>query len=153
MPKKRYSWDCMTTRFLFSPRKAASEMRRPRDRPGELYQDSHWIKSSLSCANGKCVEVTILPDGQIGIRDSNDPGGPILRFTPGEWRAFVGAAQDGEFDGFGPVVSERSRGRDNRYSFLRWVLADPRRTLRFALLLAVGVTSAVLAPHVLALFL
>jgi len=47
------------------------------------------------------VEVASLPDGGIGVRDSKDPSGPVLRFTPGEWHAFLGGAQNGEFDRFG----------------------------------------------------
>jgi hypothetical protein len=60
-----------------------------------------WIKSSLSFSNGNCVEVASLPDGGVGVRDSKDPSGPVLRFTPGEWHAFLGGAQNGEFDRFG----------------------------------------------------
>ncbi len=59
---------------------------------------TRWIKSSLSFANGDCVEVTNLPDGQIGVRDSKDTRGPVLRFTASEWRAFVGGVRNGEFD-------------------------------------------------------
>jgi hypothetical protein len=60
-----------------------------------------WIKSSLSFSNGNCVEVASLPDGGVGVRDSKDPSGPVLRFTPGEWHAFIGGARNGEFDRFG----------------------------------------------------
>ena len=60
-----------------------------------------WIKSSLSFSNGNCVEVASLPDGGVGVRDSKDPSGPVLRFTPGEWNAFIGGARNGEFDRFG----------------------------------------------------
>jgi hypothetical protein len=56
-----------------------------------------WMKSSLSFANGDCVQVAQLPDGRIGVRDSKDPGGPVLRFTPPEWAAFLGGVQNGEF--------------------------------------------------------
>jgi len=57
-----------------------------------------WIKSSLSFANGDCVEVASLPDGRIGVRDSKDTAGPILQFTTAEWHAFLGGARNGEFD-------------------------------------------------------
>jgi len=60
-----------------------------------------WVKSSLSFSNGNCVEVTALPSGGVGVRNSRDPDGPVLRFTPAEWRAFIGGARLGEFDGFG----------------------------------------------------
>ena len=62
-----------------------------------------WIKSSLSFSNGNCVEVTSLSDGEIGVRDSKDSEGPVLRFTPDEWRAFLGGVHNGEFDSFGGI--------------------------------------------------
>jgi uncharacterized protein DUF397 len=60
-----------------------------------------WVKSSLSFSHSNCVEVANLPDGGIGVRDSKDPEGPVLRFTSGEWTAFLGGARNGEFDRFG----------------------------------------------------
>jgi hypothetical protein len=60
--------------------------------------EPRWVKSSLSFANGDCVEVASLPGGQIGVRDSKDTAGPVLRFTSAEWRAFIGGARNGEFD-------------------------------------------------------
>jgi len=59
---------------------------------------ARWIKSSRSFANGNCVEVTPLPGGQVGVRDSKDPGGAILRCTSDGWRAFAGGVRRGEFD-------------------------------------------------------
>jgi hypothetical protein len=50
---------------------------------------SNWIKSSLSFSNGNCVEVASLPDGGIGVRNSRDAEGQILKFTPDEWHAFL----------------------------------------------------------------
>ena len=70
----------------------------PLKRPGS---GSFWIKSSLSYANGNCVEVADLPGGAIGIRNSRDSAGPVLRFTPEEWHAFLGGVRNGEFDSFG----------------------------------------------------
>ena len=68
------------------------------ERPGS---GSNWVKSSLSFANGNCVEVASLPDGRIGVRNSRDPEGAVLQFTSDEWHAFLGGARNGEFDGFG----------------------------------------------------
>ena len=62
-----------------------------------------WIKSSLSFSNGNCVEVASLPEGEIGVRDSKDSEGPVLRFTSDEWRAFLGGVHNGEFDSFGNI--------------------------------------------------
>lgn len=63
--------------------------------------DARWIKSSLSYANGNCVEVASLPGGEVGVRNSRRAEGPVLRFTPDEWHAFLGGVRNGEFDGFG----------------------------------------------------
>ena len=49
-----------------------------------------WVKSSFSFSNGNCVEVAGLPGRTVGLRDSKDPGGPVLRFSPIQWQAFVG---------------------------------------------------------------
>ena len=69
--------------------------RGPLERPGP---GSYWIKSSLSYANGNCVEVASLPGGAIGVRNSRNSAGPVLRFTPEEWHAFLGGVRNGEFD-------------------------------------------------------
>jgi hypothetical protein len=48
----------------------------------------NWRKSSYSGANGgQCVEVTAR--GPILVRDSKDPHGPALEFTPETWRKFA----------------------------------------------------------------
>ncbi len=64
--------------------------------------DPAWVKSSLSKANGNCVEIAPLPGGDgVAVRNSRHPDGPVLQFTPGEWAAFLGGARLGEFDKYG----------------------------------------------------
>lgn len=57
-----------------------------------------WFKSSFSANGQSCVECARLPGGGMAIRDTKDPEGPTLIFTPGEWDAFVAGAKAGEFD-------------------------------------------------------
>lgn len=60
--------------------------------------DAHWVKSRHSNAEGNCVEVATLPEGGIAVRNSRDPDGPALVYTPAELAAFLAGAKDGEFD-------------------------------------------------------
>jgi hypothetical protein len=47
-----------------------------------------WRKSRHSGGNGACVEVAHVLEA-IAVRDSKDPAGPKLIFTPRAWTAFV----------------------------------------------------------------
>ncbi|MFG1777381.1 DUF397 domain-containing protein [Micromonospora sp. NPDC049048] len=54
-----------------------------------------WRKSTRSSSNGgDCVEVADNLLGVVGVRDSKDPAGPALVFTPTAWRAFVARLTD-----------------------------------------------------------
>jgi hypothetical protein len=59
---------------------------------------SAWTKSSLSHANGNCVQIAHIEDGQVGMRDSKNATGPVLAIQPEEWRAFLDGVRNGEFD-------------------------------------------------------
>jgi hypothetical protein len=79
---------------------------------GSCVEVATWRKSSRSGTNGgSCVEVTVAEDDANTIaahkadneklylmRDSKNPDGPVLAFTPAEWDAFIGGVKDGEFD-------------------------------------------------------
>jgi hypothetical protein len=64
-----------------------------------------WRKSSYSSGNGgACVEVAVMARAKegsgrvIAVRDSKDPDGPALIFTPAEWTTFTAGTRAGEFD-------------------------------------------------------
>ena len=63
-------------------------------------QVTKWVKSSFSFVNGDCVEVASLPRAEVGVRDTKAAGGLFLRYTPGEWAAFLAGVKKGEFDEF-----------------------------------------------------
>jgi Domain of unknown function (DUF397) len=71
--------------------------------------EAQWRKSTFSGNNGgDCVEIAELervangPDHKSGhdrliaVRDSKDPDGPTLFFTPAEWVAFLQGVHTGE---------------------------------------------------------
>ena len=61
-------------------------------------EGAQWRGSAGSEAGSdNRVEVAFV-DGGIAVRDSRQPDGPVLLFTPAEWDAFVEGAKDGEFD-------------------------------------------------------
>jgi hypothetical protein len=58
-----------------------------------------WQKSRRSNSGGNCVELALVPEGrQIAMRNSRDPDGPMLIYTPEEIDAFLRGVRDGDFD-------------------------------------------------------
>lgn len=57
-----------------------------------------WRKSTRSNGMEQCVEVADNLSGVVAVRDSKDPLGPALRFTPDGWSAFVADVRTGRFD-------------------------------------------------------
>jgi hypothetical protein len=51
-----------------------------------------WRKSSASGGGNECVEIACRGSSVL-VRDSRDPSGPVLAFTPTQWSAFVGHLQ------------------------------------------------------------
>ena len=70
--------------------------------PAGQLGDVEWRKSSRSnpekIDDTMCVQVALLPDGSIGMRNSRDPDGPALVYTREEMSAFIHGARAGEFD-------------------------------------------------------
>ncbi|MFI5955750.1 DUF397 domain-containing protein [Cryptosporangium sp. NPDC051539] len=55
-----------------------------------------WRKSRRS-STINCVEVAETPV-VIGVRDSKNPGGDVLRYPVAQWSAFLSGIKLGEFD-------------------------------------------------------
>jgi uncharacterized protein DUF397 len=57
-----------------------------------------WRKSRRSNPSGNCVELAELPDGQVALRNSRFPEGPVLLYSRAEIAALLGGVRDGDFD-------------------------------------------------------
>lgn len=58
-----------------------------------------WRKSSHSGSNeGSCVEVAGNHTGVVAVRDSKNPAGPSLTFSPAAWSSFLSTIKDGVLD-------------------------------------------------------
>jgi Domain of unknown function (DUF397) len=57
-----------------------------------------WQKSHYSNSQGSCVEMALLPGGDIAVRNSRDPNGPTLIYTQAEIQALLQGAKAGDFD-------------------------------------------------------
>ncbi|WP_445401211.1 DUF397 domain-containing protein [Streptomyces sp. LE64] len=54
----------------------------------------HWVKSSYSNNGGSCVEwapTHVSLHRTVPVRDSKDPGGPVLTFPVAAFTTFVAA--------------------------------------------------------------
>ena len=58
-----------------------------------------WQKATYSNPTGNCVELAMLADGRIAVRNSRHPAGPALVYERAELDAFLRGAKAGEFDG------------------------------------------------------
>lgn len=57
-----------------------------------------WHKPWSGQNGGACVEAKKLPDGRVALRQSTDPDGPALLYTPQEITAFIQGAKSGDAD-------------------------------------------------------
>ena len=50
---------------------------------------AQWRISSYSANGSTCVQVARNLPGFVAVRDSKDPDGPALTFTPAVWAVFL----------------------------------------------------------------
>lgn len=67
------------------------------DRQTQRGVNASWKKSSYSGAHGDCVEVRAPGHAAVAVRDSKNPHGPALTFSPQAWTAFVACVDAGAF--------------------------------------------------------
>ncbi|MFD5190124.1 DUF397 domain-containing protein [Streptomyces sp. NPDC058357] len=63
-------------------------------------ESPRWFKSSYSDNGGNCVEVAanlVAPRGVVPVRDSKNPGGPVLTVPAASFASFVAGVKAGEF--------------------------------------------------------
>ncbi|MCF3166285.1 DUF397 domain-containing protein [Streptomyces violaceoruber] len=60
-----------------------------------------WRKSSFSGDQGACVEVALLQDLRVALRDSNRPGAGTISFTASSIDAWLKRVRAGDFDALG----------------------------------------------------
>ncbi|WP_327295687.1 MULTISPECIES: DUF397 domain-containing protein [unclassified Streptomyces] len=64
-------------------------------------ESPRWFTSSYSNNGGECIEVAtnlVTSRGMVPVRDSKNPGGPVLGLTAGSFASFVTGVKAGEFD-------------------------------------------------------
>jgi hypothetical protein len=66
----------------------------PASELGEHGWECPWSGTS----GGQCLEMKRLPDGRVALRQSTDPYGPALIYTPEEIEAFVMGVKKGLAD-------------------------------------------------------
>ena len=68
--------------------------------PAPTLDDLAWRKSSFSGSGGAssgCVEVALLPDGGMAVRDTKDRSRAAHRHSAPAWREFLAGVRAGEF--------------------------------------------------------
>jgi len=61
------------------------------------HRASTWRKASYSSGSGACVEIAVLSDDTIGIRDSKRPETNLV-IPPFAWSSFLTQTKHGTYD-------------------------------------------------------
>ncbi|QXE33822.1 DUF397 domain-containing protein [Streptomyces sp. GMY02] len=66
--------------------------------PASALGEQGWERPWSGPNGGQCVETKQLADGRVAVRQSTDPAGPALIYTPEEMSAFVRGVKQGMAD-------------------------------------------------------
>lgn len=70
-----------------------------------------WRKSSLSNPSGACVQVAQLDDGEVGLRQSRQPHGPVIVVPGAEFARLLAAIKRGDWDHLTAPPASPEQGR------------------------------------------
>jgi len=87
-----------------------------------------WRKASSCNGATACVEVALLPDGGVAVRDSKNPDRPVLVVPVGAWWSFLAAAKTGQVGSYGGLVQLRRVALD---SWAMWLTSGDGVRLQF----------------------
>lgn len=79
--------------FIVQGKWTNGEQRGPKSQGVAGEPASLWRKSTRSWGNGNCAEIAQLGH-LVGVRDSKNPRGHVLRFTASEWRMFLDGVRE-----------------------------------------------------------
>lgn len=65
----------------------------PRESNGHCAEGASWRKGTR-CQTGECVEAAAAP-GAVSVRDSKNPGGPVIPFGSAAWQRFTASLKTG----------------------------------------------------------
>jgi hypothetical protein len=74
--------------------------------PADRLASARWRKSTRSNPTGACVELAELPDGNIAVRNSRFPSGPVLICSRATIAAMITKARNGGLGTPGPRYCE-----------------------------------------------
>jgi hypothetical protein len=89
-PVSNPNGECMEARFVKSPF----------SNPSGCCLEARWQNASIG---KECAEAR-WADGWVETRNSKDPDGPVIRYTPGEWRAFLRGVRETDIFDLPPGV-------------------------------------------------
>ncbi|OLR91352.1 hypothetical protein BJP25_27210 [Actinokineospora bangkokensis] len=62
------------------------------------------FRQSSFCASGSCVQVAVLANGRVAMRDGKNPAAPAQQYPPAGWVSFTALVKA---DGLGQVSDFR----------------------------------------------
>jgi len=66
--------------------------------PSVDFESLTWVKAKASSHSGACVEVAVVPEGWVAVRDSKAQAGPVLTFRRPVFDSFIKDVQSDGLD-------------------------------------------------------